>query len=57
MNAATSIRTAPLPACARLAAVCAALDGREATCAAALQRACPALAAIRRPAVPEGPAE
>ena len=28
-----------LPACARLAAVCAAIEGREVTCPAAMQRA------------------
>jgi hypothetical protein len=58
MNAATSITTPPLPACARLEAVCAALDGKEVTCPAAMQRACPTLAAIRRLTVPamESPA-
>jgi hypothetical protein len=38
----------PLPACARLAAVCAAIEGRDVTCPAAMQRTCPTLAALRR---------
>ena len=42
----------PLPGCARLAAVCAAVEGREVTCPAAMQRSCPTLAAIRRLAQP-----
>jgi hypothetical protein len=37
----------PLPACTRLATVCAAIEGREVTCPAAMQRTCPTLAAIR----------
>ena len=52
-----SSSTMPLPACARLAAVCAAIDGKEVTCPAAIQRSCPTLAAIRRMAsVAERPA-
>ena len=42
----------PLPACARLSAVCAAIEGREVTCPAAVQRTCPTLAAIRRVTAP-----
>jgi hypothetical protein len=42
----------PLPACARLAAVCAAIENREVTCPAAMQRTCPTLAAIRRVTAP-----
>lgn len=38
----------PAPACARLAAVCAAAEGKEVTCPSAMQRTCPTLAAIRR---------
>ncbi|HRO09921.1 hypothetical protein [Amaricoccus sp.] len=51
-----AITAAPilLPPCARLAAVCAAIEGKEVTCPVAMQRACPTLAAIRRMA---GPAE
>jgi hypothetical protein len=41
-----------LPARARLAAVCAAIEGREVTCPAAMRRACPTLAAIRRMTTP-----
>ena len=44
--------TMPLPACARLAAVCAAIAGKEVTCPAAVQRTCPTLAAIRRATAP-----
>ena len=40
--------TAPIPPCARLAAVCAAIDGRAVTCPAAMQRRCATLAALRR---------
>ena len=40
------------PACARLAAVCAAVEGKEVTCPAAMQRSCPTLAAIRRLTAP-----
>lgn len=47
---------APLPACARLAAVCAALEGKEVTCPAAMQQACPTLAAIRRMTAEKPPA-
>jgi hypothetical protein len=36
-----------LPTCARLAAVCAAIEGKEVTCPVAMQRACPTLAALR----------
>jgi hypothetical protein len=39
----------PLPRCARLAAVCAALEGKSVTCPAAMQRSCATLAALRRP--------
>jgi hypothetical protein len=46
--------TAPIPSCARLAEVCAALEGREVTCPAALQRSCATLAALRRIARPAG---
>ena len=42
----------PLPACARLAAVCAAIEGKEVTCPAAMQRTCPTLAALRRLTAP-----
>ena len=42
------------PACARLAAVCAAVEGKEVTCPAAMQRTCPTLAAIRRIVAPVG---
>jgi hypothetical protein len=35
----TSSPAVLLPACARLAAVCAAIEGREVTCPAAMQRA------------------
>jgi hypothetical protein len=42
----------PLPACARLAEVCAALEGKEVTCPAAMQRSCPTLGAIRRLTAP-----
>lgn len=38
----------PIPPCARLAAVCAALEGREVACPAAMQRSCATLAALRR---------
>lgn len=48
----TALR-APLPACARLSAVCAAIEGRDVTCPAAMQRTCPTLAAIRRMTAPE----
>jgi hypothetical protein len=40
--------TAPIPPCARLAAICAAIEGRPATCPAATQRGCATLAALRR---------
>jgi hypothetical protein len=39
--------TSPIPPCARLAAICAAIDGREVTCPAAMQRTCATLAALR----------
>ncbi len=39
---------APIPPCARLAAVCAAIDGRAVTCPATMQRSCATLAALRR---------
>ena len=42
----------PLPACARLAAVCAAVEGKQVTCPAAMQRSCPTLAALRRLTAP-----
>ncbi len=38
----------PIPPCARLAAVCAAIEGRAVTCPAATQRTCATLAALRR---------
>ena len=41
-----------VPACARLAAVCAAIEGRDVPCPAAMQRSCPTLAALRRMATP-----
>ena len=44
--------TAPIPPCARLAAVCAAVEGREVTCPAAMQRICATLAALRRMTLP-----
>jgi hypothetical protein len=40
--------TAPIPPCARLAAVCAAIEGRTVSCPAAMQRSCATLAALRR---------
>jgi hypothetical protein len=46
----------PLPACARLAAVCAAIEGKDVTCPAAIRRTCPTLAAIRRAASVPPPA-
>jgi hypothetical protein len=42
----------PLPACARRATVCAAIEGREVPCPAAMQRTCPTLAAIRHMMAP-----
>jgi hypothetical protein len=39
---------APIPPCARLAAVCAAIEGRTVTCPAAMQRSCATLAALLR---------
>jgi len=48
----TSSPAVLLPACARLAAVCAAIEGREVTCPAAMRRVCPTLAAIRRMTTP-----
>jgi hypothetical protein len=36
------------PPCARLAAVCAATEGREVTCPASMQRSCATLATLRR---------
>ena len=45
--------TAPFPPCARLAAVCAAIDGREVTCPAAARRTCATLATLRRIIRPE----
>jgi hypothetical protein len=44
----------PIPTCARLAEVCAALDGREVSCPAARQRSCATLAALRRIVRPAG---
>ena len=45
----TSSLAVLLPACARLAAVCAAIEGREVTCPAAMRRARPTPAAVERP--------
>ena len=45
--------TAPVPPCARLAAICAAIDGREVTCPAAARRTCATLATLRRITRPE----
>ncbi len=50
--ASTSSPAVLLPACARLATVCAAIEGREVTCPAAMRRARPTLAAIRRMTTP-----
>ncbi|HVL21595.1 MAG TPA: hypothetical protein VM422_11540 [Amaricoccus sp.] len=48
MTMPTPAATALIPPCARLAAICAAVDGRTATCPAAMQRRCATLAALRR---------
>ena len=40
--------TAPIPPCARLAAICAAIDGRASACPAAMERTCATLATLRR---------
>ena len=48
----TSSPAVLLPACARLAAVCAAIEGREVTCPAAMRRARPTPAALRRMTTP-----
>ena len=51
--------TTPIPPCARLAAFCAAINGRAITCPAAIQRKCATLATLRpdRPARREVPRE
>ncbi len=46
--------TTPIPTCARLASICAAVNGREITCPAAMQRTCVTLAALRRMSEPDG---
>ena len=48
----TSSPAVLLPACARLAAVCATIEGREVTWFAAMQHARPAPAALRRMTIP-----
>lgn len=48
MSFVTTTLRIPAPACARLAAVCAAAEGKEVSCPSAMQRICPTLAAIRR---------
>jgi len=43
-----------VPACAHLAAVCPAVEGKDVPCPAAMQRSCPTLGALRRMAAPAG---
>jgi hypothetical protein len=40
--------TTPIPPCARLAAICPAIEGRAIACPAAMQRSCATLATLRR---------
>ena len=48
----TSSLAVLLSACARLAAVCAAIEGREVNCPAAMRHARPPPAALRRMTIP-----
>ena len=48
MNPTSGSAATPIPPCARLAAVCAAVEGRAITCPAAMKQTCTTLAALRR---------
>lgn len=48
MSFVTTTTRIPAPACARLAAACAAADGDQITCPSARGGTCPTLSAVRR---------